>query len=225
MRRAIAVALLLVLCAASPSADAQSCPCTGMGTQGRRIAMFGDSNTAGAFVTTGVTVPVSSRMTTALAFPHFAANLGVNSDRACVALTERWPRILATGYTHLWLWFGVTDVVNGTKSAAEIFACISQMWDEATAAGIVPIAFTVQGFKGSIFYGAPFATLRTDLNVLIRAGAASRGIALVEADTLLNDPLDMEQLAAAYDSGDHLHVNDAAGALLVSTAITLAHLP
>jgi lysophospholipase L1-like esterase len=60
--------------------------------------------------------------------------------------------------------------------------------------------------------------LRQEVNRWIRAGAGFDGV--VDFDAALRDPARPGQLRAAYDSGDHLHPNDA-GYAAMAAAVTL----
>lgn len=121
---------------------------------------------------------------------------------------------------------GVTDVIllEGTNdigysaSAEELIAGYQQVIAQTHAQGLRIFGGTVPPFKGS-FIETPerLATWRT-VNHWIRTSGAFDGV--VDVARALAAPGDPEAMAPAYDSGDHLHPNDA-GCQAIADAVDL----
>ena len=66
--------------------------------------------------------------------------------------------------------------------------------------------------------GIPAEAIREAVNVRIRTSGAFDGV--IDFDAVIRDPADPLRLNPAYDSGDHLHPNDA-GYQAMADAINL----
>jgi lysophospholipase L1-like esterase len=78
-------------------------------------------------------------------------------------------------------------------------------------------------FKGAYGYDTPAnEAVRDTVNGWIRESGEYDAVA--DADAVLRDPADPDALRAAYDSGDHLHPNDA-GADALARAVAPAVRP
>jgi len=96
----------------------------------------------------------------------------------------------------------VTDV-----SAAQVIAGYEQLIAQAHARGLKIFGATMLPFKGAGYYTAAGETKREAVNAWIRTSGAFDGV--IDFDTLMGDPADPLTLNPAWDSGDHLHPNDA----------------
>ncbi|MEV1175742.1 GDSL-type esterase/lipase family protein [Nonomuraea sp. NPDC049784] len=76
----------------------------------------------------------------------------------------------------------------------------------AHAKGLRVIGATVMPVKGSAYYTARSEAKREAINAWIRASAPYDTV--VDLDRVTASPAD-DRLNPAYDSGDHLHLNDA----------------
>jgi lysophospholipase L1-like esterase len=87
----------------------------------------------------------------------------------------------------------------------ELIAAYGQMVARARENGIQAIGATITPFRGSSFYpsGEMTEASRRRINAWIRA--PGNFDAVIDFDALLRSPDDPAQLAAAFDSGDHLH--------------------
>ena len=74
-------------------------------------------------------------------------------------------------------------------------------------------------FGGSNYDGADHQNARATVNDWIRNGG--KFDAVIDLDVAVQDPANPMNLAAAYDTGDHLHLNPA-GYQKVADAIDLA---
>jgi lysophospholipase L1-like esterase len=106
-------------------------------------------------------------------------------------------------------------------SAAQIIAGDEQIIRQAHAAGLQIIGATLTPFGGSVHWTAAGAIKRDEVNSWILTSGAFDGV--VDFAKVLADPADPQRLDPAYDSGDHLHPNDA-GYRAMADAISLTML-
>ncbi|MDG4830624.1 SGNH/GDSL hydrolase family protein [Solwaraspora sp. WMMD1047] len=78
---------------------------------------------------------------------------------------------------------------------------------QARAHGLTVIGGTLLPYKGAAYYRAEGEAIREEVNAWIRSSGEFD--AVVDFGAVLADPQDIDQLNPAYDSGDHLHPNDA----------------
>jgi len=113
-------------------------------------------------------------------------------------------------------------------TAARIIEGFRQLIARARLAGVRVILTTLGHFEGRVFTGAglDIATfspkrerLRQAVNAWIRS--TKEVDAMVDFDAAVRDPRRPTRLLPAFDSGDHLHVNDAGNAAQAA-AIPLA---
>lgn len=107
----------------------------------------------------------------------------------------------------------VTDV-----SAAQVIAGYEQLIAQAHARGLKIFGGTLLPFKGAGYYTAAGEAKREAVNAWIRTSGAFDGV--IDFDKLMGDPADPLTLNPAWDSGDHLHPNDA-GYQAMADAISL----
>jgi len=107
----------------------------------------------------------------------------------------------------------VTDV-----SAAQVIAGYEQLIAQAHARGLKIFGATLLPFKGAGYYTAAGEAKRETVNAWIRTSGAFDGV--IDFDTLMGDPADPLTLNPAWDSGDHLHPNDA-GYQAMANAVNL----
>jgi lysophospholipase L1-like esterase len=117
---------------------------------------------------------------------------------------------------------GTSAPVSETVSAQDLIAGLQQMIDRAHEKGIKVFGATLTPFKGTVFPG--YFTPEKDakrkaVNEWIRTGNAFDGV--IDFEKAVEDPKDPDQMLAAYDSGDHLHPNDA-GYQAMGEAVDLA---
>jgi lysophospholipase L1-like esterase len=98
-------------------------------------------------------------------------------------------------------------VPNTDVSAAQIIAGYKHIIAEAHAAGLKIFGGTLLPFQGAFYSSAAGEAKREAVNRWVRAGGAFDGV--VDFDKAVQDPASPLQLLPAYDSGDHLHPNDA----------------
>ncbi|MFK0296001.1 SGNH/GDSL hydrolase family protein [Streptomyces sp. NPDC090442] len=92
-------------------------------------------------------------------------------------------------------------------SARQLIAAQRELIRQAHRRGIRVIGATLTPFKGAAYYTERGELKREVLNGWIRGSGAFDGV--VDLDRVVADPTDRQRIAAGYDSGDHLHPNDA----------------
>jgi lysophospholipase L1-like esterase len=107
----------------------------------------------------------------------------------------------------------VTDV-----SAAQVIAGYQQLIARAHARGLKIFGATLLPFKGAGYYTAAGEAKREAVNTWILTSGAFDGV--IDFDKLMRDPSNPLVMNPAYDSGDHLHPNDA-GYQVMANAISL----
>lgn len=128
------------------------------------------------------------------------------------------------GAAHLIVLLGVNDLghpgttapASETVSADDLIAGHRQLVARAHQAGLRAYGATVLPFKDDTlgFYSVENERKRAALNHWIRTGGDYD--AVLDFDAAVRDRTDPLRLAAAYDSGDHLHPNDAGMAALAA---------
>jgi lysophospholipase L1-like esterase len=104
-------------------------------------------------------------------------------------------------------------------SADEIIAGHMQMIARAHAQALKIIGCTLTPFEGAAYFTTEGETKRQAVNKFIRTGGAYD--AVIDFDAAVRDPAHPERILAMYDSGDHLHPNDA-GYKAMAEAIDLS---
>ncbi len=112
-------------------------------------------------------------------------------------------------------WPGTAFARNQTRPAlAELQAGYRALAEQARGRGIRIVGATLTPFAGALpdtplddYYHPDKDVLRRQLNAWLRTDSPFD--AVIDLDAALRDPADPSQMAAAYDSGDHLHPGDA----------------
>jgi lysophospholipase L1-like esterase len=199
----------------------------------RAIVTFGDSITDG----TNSTVDTNSRWPDVLArrlkdagVPVAIMNQGISgnrilSDGAGVSALARFERdvLSQAGVSHVVIFLGINDIgwpgtpiePNGIiRTADEIIAGYKQLIERAHLRSIKVIGSPLTPFENA-FAGRPNEgyftpekeAKRRTVNNWIRTSGAFDGI--IDFERVIADPAHPTTIAPAYDSGDHLHPNDA----------------
>ena len=106
-------------------------------------------------------------------------------------------------------------------SAAQIIAGYRRLIALAHARGLKIFGATLLPFQGAWTYTAAAEVTREAVNTWIRTSGAFDGV--IDFDAAMRDPADPLRLNPGYDSGDHLHPNDA-GYQAMADAVDLAML-
>lgn len=211
----------------------------------RSVVVLGDSITDGA----GASLDRDQRWTDHLAArlaPQglAVANAGISgarllSDGMGEAAGRRFQRDVLDlpGVGAVIVLLGINDISwPGTAFAraqprptlAELQAGYRRLVERAHDRGLRILAATLPPFAGALpgtalddYYQADKDALRQQLNAWLRAHAPFD--AVIDLDAALRDPANPSRMAAAYDSGDHLHPGDA-GNRAMAEAVDLQHL-
>ncbi|OLF16285.1 SGNH/GDSL hydrolase family protein [Actinophytocola xanthii] len=128
------------------------------------------------------------------------------------------------GARHLVVLLGVNDLghpgsvapISETVSAREIIAAHRQIIARAHEAGLRVYGGTILPFEGTPGFSSEENLAKwAEVNDWIRTGGEYD--AVIDFAAAVADPADPERLAPAYDSGDHLHPNDAGMARMAAT--------
>lgn len=199
------------------------------------IVTFGDSITDGSRSTTDT----NSRWPDVLARRLAAdrklpvrgiANEGIGGnqllgDGAGVAALARFDRdvLLQTGATHVIVLEGINDIglarANATPSAQDLIGAHKQMIERAHAQGLKIYGATLTPFEGASYATPEGEAKRVALNEWIRTSGMYDGV--IDFDKVTRDPAAPTKFNPAFDSGDHLHPNDA-GYKAMGEAVDLA---
>jgi len=199
----------------------------------RAIVTFGDSITDG----TASTVNANARWpdvlarrlkeagVTAAVLNQGIAGNRVLSDGAGVSALARFERDVLSqpGVSHVVIFVGINDFgfpgtaiePNGiVRTADEIIAGYKQLIERARLRSIKVIGSPLTPFENALsggpnqgYFTPEKEAKRLAVNNWIRTSGAFDG--LIDFDRVVADPAHPSAIAAAYDSGDHLHPNDA----------------
>ncbi|HEX9334332.1 MAG TPA: GDSL-type esterase/lipase family protein, partial [Pseudonocardiaceae bacterium] len=122
-----------------------------------------------------------------------------------------------TGVRAVILLEGINDI-GFSAPAADIIAGYQQVIAAAHARRVPVFGATLTPMRGSIIFTDDRLRTWLDVNTWIRTSGAFDGVIDFAAATA--DPADPTTLNPAYDSGDHLHPDDA-GTLAMADAINL----
>lgn len=197
------------------------------GAAAETIVTLGDSITDGAGSSPGQShrwPDVLARRLAAAHKPVALANEGIGGNRlladgAGKSVLARLDRdaLSVPGAKAIILMIGINDIgFSGgfipigppdIIAPAELIAGYKQVIARAHAKGIKIIGATMTPFEGSPTYQPAKEAVRQAANAWIRTGGAFD--AVIDFDALLRDPKKPSLLAGRFDSGDHIHPNDA----------------
>ncbi len=116
---------------------------------------------------------------------------------------------------------GWPDEKNGryaaqAVTAADVIAGLRQMVARAHARGLRVFGCTLTPYYGADYYSPAGEAKREAVNRWVRSSGAFDGV--IDFARLTRDPRDPKRFLPAYDSGDHLHPNDAGYAAMGKAA-------
>jgi lysophospholipase L1-like esterase len=199
------------------------------------IVALGDSITDGVSTTpnTHRAWPslLAARLQANAATSHWAViNAGISGNRVrrdvigSSALGRFDRDVLARpGVRWLVLFEGINDITfsalpaapeSERTTAAELIETLEQIIDRAHARGIKVMGGTLMPMGGLWLHNAETEAMRQAVNEWIRTGGKLDAVADFDAAT--RDPRQPAQLAPDFDSGDHIHPNDAGNAAMAN---------
>ncbi len=201
----------------------------------RVLVTFGDSITEGAGSSPGNSWPDQLNRLLAAA-PRgkcwAVANAGISGNR--LVSTGRGPAALARfdrdvlavpGATHVVLLEGINDIgkvkdpaTQRQPVAAELIAAYDQMLARAHDRGLKVIAGTLLPYEGAAYADAAGEQRRQTVNRWIRSNAA-RFDAVIDFDTVMQEPGKPGVMRLSDQIGDHLHPNDAGYTRMAQAAL------
>jgi lysophospholipase L1-like esterase len=106
------------------------------------------------------------------------------------------------------VWEGTNDIgEHPTMTSRQLIDGYLQLIQAAHARGIAVVGATLQPDEGAGYYSVHGNRVRMAVNRWIRDSGAFDAVA--DFDAALRDPTDPARLRPSFDSGDHLHPNDA----------------
>ena len=114
---------------------------------------------------------------------------------------------------------GQPSIAPQPVSAEQIISGHLQMIARAHQQGLKIVGCTLTPFEGAAYFTPEGETKREAVNKFIRTGGAYDGV--LDFDAVVRDPGHPARFLPAYDSGDHLHPNDA-GYKAMADAIDLS---
>jgi lysophospholipase L1-like esterase len=118
-----------------------------------------------------------------------------------------------SGITHAIVLLGINDLgfpfffPTQNVTATDITNAMQIAVDKAKARGVKIYLATLLPYKGAVYFTADGEAKRQQINAWIRANRTIDGV--VDFDLVMRNPTDPLTMNPAYDSGDHLHPNDA----------------
>jgi lysophospholipase L1-like esterase len=118
---------------------------------------------------------------------------------------------------------GINDIQQTPHQTdpEQIIAGMAQLATQARERGLRVIGATIMPWEGWGPYSPELEAVREAVNTWIRTGGAFDAVA--DFDVATRDPANPHRLLPAYDSGDHLHPNDA-GDKAMADAVRLSSL-
>ena len=168
----------------------------------RRLASQG-----GGFAMMNVAIAGNRVLSEGVAPVGFGGNAGINAlarfDRDVLALP---------GVTHVVVMEGINDIGNSGQNgivatADDLIAAHKQMIDRAHERGLKIYGATLTPYEGAAYFSTEGEAKRKALNQWIRTSGAYD--AVIDFDMVVRDTSAPARISPAFDSGDHLHPNDA----------------
>lgn len=197
------------------------------------VVALGDSITDGVTSTRGAnrrwTDYLAARLAASRAIPDYGvANSGISGNRvlldsgypdytrfstAGISALARLPQDVLdrAGARTVVVFEGINDIQQTPHQAdpAQIIAGLSQIAAQARARGLRVIGATIMPWKGWGTWTPELEATRVVVNTWIRNGGGGQLAGVADFDAATRDPADPQRMRPDFDSGDHLHPNDA----------------
>jgi lysophospholipase L1-like esterase len=190
------------------------------------VVAFGDSITDGYNTPASVYRRWPDDLARRLAGPRPTAvvDAGIGGNRVLTDVPNIWQGVSALkrfahdalaqpGVRTVILMEGINDIGNnagpdgGPLTAQQLIDGYRALIRQAHAAGVRILGGTLLPDKGAGYHTEPAEAIRQAANAWIRTSGQFDGV--VDFDKALQDPSDPAALRAGFDSGDHLHPNEA----------------
>lgn len=204
------------------------------------VVAFGDSITDGYHSSTGTYTRWPDFLGRRLGADRGPQKLsvvdaGIGGNRVLTDVPNLWQGVSALkrfghdalgqpGVKDVILFEGINDIGNNAGpngrplTAQDLINGYRTLIDEAHAARVNVIGATLMPDEGNGYYTPAAEAIRQNVNQWIRTSGAFDGI--IDFDRTMRDPANPSALKPAYDSGDHIHPNDA-GMKAMADAIDL----
>jgi lysophospholipase L1-like esterase len=196
------------------------------------VVALGDSITDGVTSTYGAnrrwTDYLAARLATSPVPDYGIANSGISGNRILLddgypdytiyrtfgpsALTRLPQDVLErAGARSVIIFEGINDIQQTPHQddPEAIIAGLSQLTTQAHDRGLKVVGATIMPWKGWQSYTPELDKTREAVNDWIRSGGDGTLDGVADFDLVTRDPADPAQMLPAFDSGDHLHPNDA----------------
>ena len=196
----------------------------------RAVVMIGDSITDGV----GSTGDANRRWPDRFAERLIGRNLdlsvvneGIGGNRLLdnvvgPSVLSRFDRdvLSQSGVRYVIVLIGINDLGFGQNVTLDrMLQGYRQLISRARARGLRIILGTVLPYEGSFYFRSDRETIRQQINAAFRNGSVAAD-GLIDFDLVLRDPARPTRYLPQYDSGDHLHPNDA-GYQAMANAVNL----
>ena len=196
------------------------------------IVAFGDSITDGTRSTTDANARWPDELAKRLATSHSSVravlNTGIAANRVLSEInTAAFPFGFSAGINALARFdrdvltqAGVADVIvlegindiglaghNASPLVADLIAAHQQMIERAHEHGLKIFGGTLLPFGAAVYWTAEGEAKRDAFNAWLRKSNGYDGV--IDFDAVVRDPANPTKILPQYDSGDHLHPNDA----------------
>ena len=115
----------------------------------------------------------------------------------------------------------INDVGNNHSiTGAQLISGVKQLISQAHSNGLKFLGSTLTPFKGASYWSSAGETAREQYNAFVLSPSSGCD-GVIDQDTATHDPNNPTQYLPAYDSGDHLHPNDA-GYQAIANAVNLS---
>jgi lysophospholipase L1-like esterase len=204
------------------------------------VVAFGDSITDGYHSSTGTYTRWPDFLARRLGAEPSPQKLsvvdaGIGGNRVLTDVPYLWQGVSALkrfghdalgqpGVKDVILFEGINDIGNNAGpngaplTAQDLINGYRTLMNEAHAAHVNIIGATLMPDEGNGYYTPAAENLRQSVNQWIRTSGAFDGV--IDFDQAMRDPANPAALNPAYDSGDHIHPNDA-GLKVMADAIDL----
>jgi len=147
------------------------------------------------------------------------------ADGAGQSASNRFARDVLAQPGVQWVIFSddpINDLGSGNPpSGAQLVSATSQLITRAHQSGIKFLCSTLTPFQGAGGWSPQAETARGQFNAFVR-GTSSGCDGIVDQDVATHDPANPTRFLPAYDTGDHLHPNEA-GLQAIANAVNLSY--